>query len=190
MSVGTPSAPFPATELTAWRPELEQAVLGSSDVLDTMVIRPALVYGRSCAIWTSFFEPIYTAAQTGADVVSVPADPESRPGLVHVDDVATGFHAAVEKLPFIAGTGVYPVFDLQTSQEGMRDILEVAARDLGAKGKVELVGAGENLFMKAMSVSGNGSSGRAKSILGWEPKRYGFVQGMDVFAKSWVASRS
>jgi nucleoside-diphosphate-sugar epimerase len=189
MQVGTPSAPFPVTELTSWRPELEKAVLASSDVLDVMVIRPALVYGRSCAIWTSFFEPIYAAGQEGATVVSVPADPDSRPGLVHVDDVATGFHAAIEKLPLIAGTGVYPVFDLQTSQEGMRDILQVAARELGVKAGVELVGAGEDLFMKAMNVSGNGSSGRAKSILGWEPKRYGFVQGMDVFVKSWVASR-
>jgi nucleoside-diphosphate-sugar epimerase len=189
MPVGTSSAPFPPTEITAWRPELEQAVLASSDVLDVMVVRPALVYGRSCAIWNSFFEPIYAAATQGAKSVEVKADPESRPGLVHVDDVATGFHAAIEKLPIIAGTGVYPVFDLQTSQEGMRDVLEAAARELGVKGKVELVGAGEDLFMRAMSVSGNGSSGRAKSILGWEPKRYGFVQGMDVFAKSWVASR-
>jgi nucleoside-diphosphate-sugar epimerase len=196
--VGTASAPFPATELTAWRPELERAVLASSDVLDVVVVRPALVYGRSSAIWTSLFEPLYAAAQNSKvnggkeveGVVKVPVEEESRPGLVHVDDVASGFHCAIEKLSLIAGTGVYPVFDLQTSQESMRDILTSAAKEFEWKGKVELVGAGEDLFMRAMSVSGNGCSGRAKTVLGWEPRRYGFVSGMDVFAKAWVASRS
>jgi len=188
--VGTASAQFPATELTSWRPELERAVIASSDVLDVMVVRPSLVYGRTSAIWTTLFEPLFQAAKNGdEEVVKLPADEDSRPGLVHVDDVATGFHVAIEKLSLIAGTGVYPVFDLQTSQESMRDILVAAAREFGYKGKVELVGAGEDLFMRAISVSANGCSGRAKTVLGWEPRRGGFVSGMDVFAKAWVASR-
>jgi len=189
MQVGTPDSPYPATELTSWRPELEQAVLAAGDVLDVMVIRPVLIYGRSSAIWSSLFEPLYSAAQSGANSVSVPADIDSRPGLVHIDDVATGFHCAIDKLPLISGTGVYPIFDLQTSQESMRDILQAAAKQFGFKGEVELVGAGEHLFMKALSVSSNGSSGRAKSILGWEPKRFGFLQGIDVFARAWVAAK-
>jgi nucleoside-diphosphate-sugar epimerase len=195
MPVGTASAPFPSTELTSWRPELERAVLASSEVLDVMVVRPALVYGRSAAIWSSLFEPLFTAAKNvnGAEepagVVQIPADEDSRPGLVHVDDVATGFHCAIDKLSSISGTCVYPVFDLQTSQESMRDILHAAAREFGFKGRVELVGAGEDLFMRAMSVSSNGCSGRAKTVLGWEPRRGGFVSGMDVFAGAWAANR-
>lgn len=197
MPVGTSSAPFPATELTSWRPELERAVLASEDVLDVMVLRPALVYGRSSVIWTSLFEPLFQAAAAqnsnangeAGGVVKIPTDEDSRPGLVHVDDVASGFHCAIEKLSLIAGTGAYPVFDLQTSQESMRDILTSSAREFGWKGKVELVGAGEDLFMRAMSVSSNGCSGRAKTVLGWVPRRGGFVSGMDVFAKAWVANR-
>ena len=134
-------------------------------------------------------EPIYAAAQSGAPSVSVAAEPDSRPGLIHVDDVASGFHCAIDRLPLISGTGVHPVFDLITSQESMKDIFESAGREFGFKGKVKLVGVGEDLFMKAMSVSGNATSGRAKQILGWEPKRFGFVQSMDVFAKAWVASK-
>jgi nucleoside-diphosphate-sugar epimerase len=192
MPVGTANAPTPPAELVAWRTEVEKIVLAARDVLDVMVIRPALVYGRSCAIWTSLFEPLYKAAhsQSPPETVRVPADEDSRPGLVHVDDVASGFHAAIENLNVIAGTGVYPVFDLQTSQESMKDILSAAARELGFKGKVELGGAGEDLFARAMCTNGNSSSGRAKSLLGWAPRREGFVEGMGVFVKAWEASRA
>ncbi|EPE28904.1 NAD(P)-binding Rossmann-fold containing protein [Glarea lozoyensis ATCC 20868] len=182
----SPNAP---AELTSWRPALENAILAARDVLDVIIIRPALVYGRSGAIWSAFFNPILEAVKKDTDSVAIPLDANSRPGLVHVDDVASGFHAAVEKLPLISGTGVYPIFDLVTSQESMRDIIEFAAKELGYKGKVELVGPGEDLFAKAMSTSMNGSSGRAKQLLGWEPKRVsGFVQGMDAFAKAFMAA--
>jgi nucleoside-diphosphate-sugar epimerase len=194
MPVGTASAPTPPAELVAWRTEVEKEVLDARDVLDVTVIRPALVYGRGCAIWTILFEPLLQAAKgEGNDmkgVVKVQADEESRPGLVHVDDVASAFHVAIDKLPLISGTGVYPVFDLQTSQESMRDILAAAARELGFMGKVALVGAGNDLFAKAMSTTGNCNSGRAKTLLGWEPKREGFMERVGVFVKAWEASRA
>lgn len=195
MPVGTASAPTPPAELVAWRPELEKAVLSARDVLDIMIIRPALVYGHSSAIWTSLFSPLSSAAKsqsqsTANTIVEVAADPDSRPGLVHVDDVASGFHCAIDKLALISGTGVYPVFDLQTSQEDMRGILEAAAREMGWKGKVELIGAREDLFARAMCTSGNCSSGRAKSLLGWRPTREAFVERMGVFVRAWEAARS
>ncbi|KAF8867273.1 NAD dependent epimerase/dehydratase family protein [Acephala macrosclerotiorum] len=187
--VGTSDAPTPPAEFTAWRAELEQVVLASSNVLDVMVVRPALVYGRSCAIWSSVFETLYNAAQRGDQRVNLPVEPNSRPALIHVDDVASGFHAAIDKLSLISGTGVYPLFDLATSQESMRDILDAVAMEFGFEGRVQLVGAGEDPFAKAMSTSGNLCAGRAKQILGWEPKRYGFVRGMDVFVRAWLAGK-
>ncbi|CAG8983635.1 hypothetical protein HYALB_00004066 [Hymenoscyphus albidus] len=157
------------------------------DVLDVMIVRPASVYGRSHPIWGIFFGPIHAASQ-GSSSVELAADPESRPGLVHVDDVASGFHAAIEKLPLISGTGVYPVIDLVSSQESMKDILNFVARTMGFSGKVELVGAGDDLFAKAMSTSMNNHSARAKQILGWDPRKTSFVQGMDIYEKGFVAA--
>lgn len=189
MPVAALNASTPPVTLTSWRPALEQAVLASSDILDVMVIRPALVYGRSSAIWTPLLQPIHAAVKNGLKTVSVAAEPYSRPALIHVDDVATGFHVAVDKLPLIAGTGVYPIFDLVTSQESMHDILSAAGTELGLQGTVELGGCREDLFAKAMSCSGNATSGRARQILGWEPKKFSFVQGMDVYAKAWLAGQ-
>jgi nucleoside-diphosphate-sugar epimerase len=119
----------------------------------------------------------------------VAAEPDSRPGLVHVDDVGSGLHCAVEKLPLISGTAVYPVFDLTTSEEAMRDILGAAVREFGFNGIVQLAGTEDNLFAKALSTTLNGSSGRAKTILGREPKRHGFVKEMDIHARACIASK-
>lgn len=111
-------------------------------------------------------------------------------GLCHVDDAASGLQVAVERIALISGTGVYPVFDLITSVESMRIIFGAAAQILGFKGKVELVGAGEDEpFPEAMQRSFNGSSGRAKQILGWEPKRIGFAANMQVCAPAFVAAQ-
>jgi nucleoside-diphosphate-sugar epimerase len=188
--VGTPSSPTQPPKLLAWRPVLEREILEASDVLDIMIIRPALIFGRSSAIWSSLFTPIAKAAVSSSSTfssVSIAALPTSRPGLVHIDDVASGIHAAVDWLPLVAGRGLYPVFDLVTSQESMRDILQAAARELGFKGKVNLEGVGDDLFAEALSTSFNGSSARARQILGWEPQKIGFIQGIDVYAKAWAA---
>jgi hypothetical protein len=182
--VGVPHATAQPPALVAWRPKLEPEALATSDVLDAIAVRPALVYGRPGTIWNSFFGPILHALQSGAWSASVPADPPSRLALIHVDDVASGYLAAIEKLSLIAGTSVYPVFDLVTSQESLEEILEVAAREIGFRGKLELVGPGEDAFMQAMNMSVSASSERAVQLLGWMPRRVGFVMGMQAFVKA------
>ena len=90
------------------------------------------------------------------------------------------------KLGFIytSGTGVYPVFDQVTNQESMRVVLETAASALGFHGRVNMAGVEDDLFAEAMNTSINGSSGRAIQPLGWQLKRVGFVQRMDLYAKA------
>lgn len=189
MPVDVPSAPNAPPKLVAWRPKLEREVLSLSDVLDVMVIRPALVYGRSSAIWSLYFDPIRQAIQDKAASVSLLADTTSRPGLIHVDDVASGFHAAIDRLPTISGSGAYPVFDLVTSQESMADILKFAALSLGFNGEFKLTGSRGQPFPEAMNTSFNGCSGRARQILGWEPKRFGFVQNIGLYAEAFIAAK-
>lgn len=182
-------SPTPPTELVAWRAEFEKQILApeTRQVLDVIIVRPALLYGRSHAIWTSFFKPVVEAAKSNSSSVQVPLEADSRPALIHVDDVASGLHAAIEHIPLISGTSVYPVFDLAAQSEGMQDVFNALAKAVGYKGKVELVGSGDNLFALAMSASANNRSDRAKSILGWTPKRAGFVDGMDVYAAAFAA---
>ena len=176
--------------LVAWRVQMEKDILAATEFLDVVIGRPALLYGREHGIWSIFFGPIVAAAKSGADHVRLPIHELSLPGLCHVDDAASGLQVAVEKVALISGTGVYPVFDLVTSVESIQIIFSAAASVLGFKGKIELVGAGEDdIFPEAMQTSFNGSSGRAKQILGWEPKRIGFAANMQVYAPAFVAAQ-
>lgn len=189
--VGTEYSKAQPPRLLAWRPQMERDVLSARDALDTVIVRPALVYGREHAIWGSFFGPVLEAAKGGRDeAVKIPLEPTSRPGLVHVDDVAEGLRCAIEKLPLISGTGVYPVFDLTTSQESMRDIFDSFTEAVELKRRVEFVKPGEDdLFAEAMQTSRTGDSSRAEQLLGWFPRKRGFVAGMDVYAKAFVAAQ-
>lgn len=191
-----PEAIAPPAPLVTWRVALENSILNSSDILDVMILRPALLYGREHTIWTSYIAPLYEAARNqnqnqnqNPETIHIPLDPISKPALVHVDDAAVGFERAIEKLPLLSGTGVYPVFDLMTSQESMKDIIDALAQYFGFEGRVELVGHGGDLFNEAMSTTFRGSSIRARQVLGWEPKRGGFVRDMDVYAAAFAASR-
>jgi nucleoside-diphosphate-sugar epimerase len=184
--VGTSMSPVQPPSLVAWRPAVEQSVLRAKDVLDVAVVRPGLIYGRSSAIWKSFFDLVVEAAKVGSASVQVPLKAGS-PNLVHVDDTADGLHRAIDKLPLLTGTGVYPVFDLVGQTESMQDVFDAFAKAVGYKGKVELVGHGENDFAEAMSTSGSNSSGRAKSLLEWHPRRTGFAADMAVYAAAFVA---
>ncbi|KAF4218924.1 hypothetical protein CNMCM8980_008290 [Aspergillus fumigatiaffinis] len=182
-------APSPAPELVAWRRDLERQILNATEVLEVMILRPALIYGRELTIWSSFVTPLLNAARGGeTSPIEIHLDADARPGLIHVDDVARAFQCAIAKLPCVSGTGVYPVFDLVTSQEGMREIFESMAVCWGFKGTVTLKGAGGDKFAKAMSTTFRGSSARAEQLLGWRPRRLGgFVKDMNVYAAAFAA---
>jgi nucleoside-diphosphate-sugar epimerase len=186
--VGSGALTQPAP-LVAWRVNHENTVLAASKVLDVAVLRPALVYGCESTIWTPFFLPLLQACRNGSpDTLQIPLSVESRPGLVHVSDVATGFKQAVERLSLINGSSIYPVFDLVTSQESMAEIFSRLSSCWGFKGRCELVGPGDDSFSEAMGASLRGSSSRAKQLLAWKPSRLsGFVADMDIYADAFAA---
>lgn len=108
--------------------------------------------------------------------------------LIHVDDIATALQSLVEKLPLISGTGVYPVFDFVGHVEGLQPILEGVARYFGFTGPVVCVGPKEgDVLSEALATSAVGDSMRAKTLLGWEPKRLSMLRTVDVMAASWLA---
>lgn len=185
--VGTAAASTQPPSLVAWRLDIEKSVLDASDVLDVAIVRPALIYGRESTIWTQFLLPVLQAARSGSsETVRIPLDSDSLPGLCHVDDVATGFKAVIERLPLL---NTYPVFDLVTTQESMSAIVRAAASSWGLRGgNIELVGAGNDQFAEAMSTTFRGSSARARQLLDWRPTRIaGMTVDMDVYAAAFAS---
>ena len=184
--VGTEFAAQQPPRMVAWRPACERAVLERRDVLNVLVVRPGIVYGRQGIIWTPLWTPILRAAQNSStSPVKLPLDAKSTPGVIHVDDVASGLRLAVENLARLAGTGEYPVFDLVTETVSMQAVMNAAAKAAMWDGEIVLEGAREDQFGEAFSTSYVVGSGRAKFLMGWEPSRRGFVQGMDTYFNAW-----
>ena len=188
--VGVPAAKTSAATLVAWRPQLERDILASKDVLDVAVLRPALMYGLRSSLWAIALGPILLAAQQKQGSVDILADPNCMAALAHVEDVALAYVQAIERVHILAGTGVVPVFDLQTSWENVRVVLETFARYIGYKGTFNFQDPvkTENVFAQAMSASVKGDSTRARQLLDWRPTRIdGFVAGMEVYGGAFIA---
>lgn len=190
--VGTSADPTPPVNMVAWRPEIERQVLApeTRSVLDTAVVRAALTFGGTAAIWTGPLSSILQAARADPQPPSarVQLDPLATAALTHVDDIASGIRAVIEKLPLLAASGVYPIFDLVSQVESILAIMQAAARVFGYKGTVELVGSADgDVVSEAIGASVVADAGKAKTLLGWAPKRPGFLQGIEVYAQAWLA---
>lgn len=191
--VGTKTSPFQPPDFVRWRPEIEHQVLASYEHLNAAIIRPSVVYGGTGrGTWDIYFTQIFQDIQNNKASISLPADPDCVLALVHVDDVASAFVAAVGKLELVSGhKDSYPVFDVSTSHESLALILQRFATEMGYKGKVELTGVPKGngmleLRLQAFNTSVNIGSTRAKTMLGWTPTMIGMAAGIQIYAKSWL----
>jgi nucleoside-diphosphate-sugar epimerase len=183
---GCPTQP---PQLVAWRPEGEQVVLAARDVLDVVVMRPALVYGGPSKLFSLWFEPILEAVNTGSKGdVTLLADASAQPGLIHVDDAVSAIHLTVAKFGLVSSaSGNYPVFDIASSSEPLQPILDSASKALGFNGKLVYAGPGDNAFAIAMNTSQRLSSTRLRDLLGWRPSHTSMLEEIETFVQAWKA---
>ena len=160
------SAPKPA-ELVKWRQSVEQRVLeGAKRGIRSVVIRPAIVYGRGGGIPAGFVE---SALKEGA--AQYVGSGENRWPFVHVDDLADLYLLALEKAP--PGTLLLGV---SGPARQVREVAAAASRGVGAGGKtraVPLEQAREKLgaYADALVLDQQASGKRAEQLLGWRPYR-------------------
>lgn len=158
-----PLAPAPVVE---WRAGVEKLVLAAaSRSVRTVVIRPAIVYGRGGGLVNGFER---SARENGAALIV--GNGENHWTFVHVDDLADLYLLALEKAPpgtvLIAANGD-PV--------RVRDVAEAASRAAGAAGRIHMIVADEAFMTMGPSVQGlildQRISGRhAQELLGWKPR--------------------
>ena len=136
-------------DLLAWRPAVEQAVLDTRDALDSVIIRPALVYGGRSKLWSFWFSPIDRAAAASEKEVHLLADVAAQPGIVHVDDVVSAIHLTVAKFGMVStASGNYPVFDVVSSSEPLKYIFDGAAQSLRFQGRLMYDGAPAGISLR------------------------------------------
>lgn len=113
-----------SVELVSWRPLLEQKV-AKSTTLNGIVIRPALLYGRSASILGLLFK----SGQEGR--VKWFGTPGGRYSLIHQDDLADLYRLVAEKSGILGGQ----LFDAANDfTESVDDILQKLVQVSGASG--------------------------------------------------------
>ena len=120
----TDSTALKPIELVAWRPALEELVC-KNQILNGIVIRPALLYGRDGSLLAELFK---SAAE---GLVKWAGTPGGRFALIHVDDLANIYVRAAEKAPILGGTVIDAANDLT---ESVDDVLQKLVKVSGAKG--------------------------------------------------------
>lgn len=161
------TSPPDPPELVRWRQKVEDRVLaGAEREIRSVVIRPAIVYGRGGGIPAGFIE---SARNQGA--ARYVGTGNNRWPLVHVDDLADLYLLALESAP--PGTLLLGVHG---PARRVREIAAAASRGAGAGGKTAawpLAEAKQKLggYADALVLDQQASGRRAQELLGWRPHR-------------------
>ncbi|KAL6699723.1 hypothetical protein J3F84DRAFT_404727 [Trichoderma pleuroticola] len=146
----------------------EQEVLMSRAILDVAVIQPSFIWARGGACWTRILGPLVEGARTGStNVIKFAVDPEDQVYcFTNIDDVAVAIELAVNKLQFINGNSVHPVFELVGDQFPIGLLCERDAHYFGCKGKAELYRPEKTGFLEVIGGNHNANRTKAEQILG------------------------
>jgi len=160
------SPPRPAA-LVQWRQSVEDRVREAGRRgIRTVVIRPAIVYGRGGGIPAGLVD---SARKEGA--ARYVGTGENRWPFVHVDDLADLYLLALERAP--VGSLLLAVSGPSYT---VREVAEAASRGTGAGGRTAawpLEEARKTLgaYADALVLDQQASGRRARETLGWKPRR-------------------
>lgn len=173
--VADETASLDPTPLIAWRAELEAQVLAAHDrQIRTIVIRPALVYGRGGGIVAMMVQ-----AGRQSNVVQFVGTGENRWTLVHVDDLAQCYVAALEKAT--AGS-LWVAADEQVVK--LREIAVAVALAAKIPGQVqswplEDARGAMGAFADALVLDQQVSGMKARRILNWKPQAISLLNDLE-----------
>lgn len=184
----------PPDGLVAARESYEDSVLAARDVLDVGIIRVPFVFGRGGSAWTRALAPLIQTMQTQPDEIVVPVAPRTMVNFVNVVDVGLAVEKLVCRLHLISGTSVVPLFAISSDHFDFQDICVADAKLFGCRGTVVLRKStdvtgrdGGDAFLEKIGRVSEMESAHARTVLGWYPRRPGFVTRTNIYVNSFLA---
>ncbi|HKV73917.1 MAG TPA: NAD-dependent epimerase/dehydratase family protein [Gemmatimonadales bacterium] len=168
-------SPLKPATLVVWRVPVENRVLaGAAQGIRSTVIRPGIVYGRAGGIPAGLVE----AARKEGTVRFVGTGRNRWP-LVHIDDLADLYLAAIERAP--AGTLLLAVAGPSRT---VADIAAAASRGGGAGGRtaswpVEEARQTLGTYADALVLDQQATSRHAATLLAWRPRRPDIIEELE-----------
>ncbi|MFI6475914.1 NAD-dependent epimerase/dehydratase family protein [Streptomyces sp. NPDC050516] len=151
--------------VVAWRQPVEQAVLRRAEQGGRpVVVQPGLLYGGENRLIDLF----YTAPGMEAGAIPYIGDGANRWALVHIDDIAELYVAALKAKPgsvYVGVAGVNPT---------AKDVALAVSRSAGIDGKVESISLAQarermGAVADAFALDQQMTSAKARTELGWTP---------------------
>lgn len=175
----TPLAPVRAVQA---RPAIERLVLEHPQVRG-LVIRPGCVYGGRGGLTGMWFE----AAEKGE--LRVIGNGHNRWALVHVEDLADAYVRLTESG---LSREVFNITD--RSRATVNEMAQAVVGAAGGKAKITHVPLAEaekqmGAFAECLALNQHVDSRKAVSLLDWQPKHGGFVDGARAYYQTWKAWR-
>ncbi|KAK9449444.1 NAD(P)-binding protein [Limtongia smithiae] len=167
-------------ELVQWRAEFETKILSAPATvpgLCPIIIRPALLYGRSASLLSDLF------AQAHAnDVITWPGEPGiTRYSTVHQDDLARLFVLVAERAPLFNGLcvdGVNPQTEL------LEDIIRSLITAAGGN-KTFVLREPEGAYEIALTTKARHAASLGYTLAGWVPRKPSLVDGIKRYYETW-----
>ena len=169
--VADESWPVSPAALVVWRPAVEEMVLQSAQQnVQSIVIRPGVVYGRGGGIPADFRE----SARTHGAARFVGGG-ENRWPVVQVDDLARLYVRALESAPPAS-----LLHAADRSAHRVKEIAEAASIGAGAEGRTESWPMEEarntlGAYADALALDQQVSAEKARDLLGWRPRADGIL---------------
>jgi nucleoside-diphosphate-sugar epimerase len=172
------TAPTASIQAVAHRPATEALVLGSSSAKG-IVIRPGVVYGGRGGLTGMWFGGAL------AKSVKVVGDGNNHMPPIHVEDLADSYLRAAES--GLKGE-LFLIADASTATS--KQMATAAARAAGFQGEVQLWPVADAAKAMGVWVEGLGldqhvDSGKARRLLGWEPKHAPFESEAGTYFEAW-----
>ncbi|EIW76273.1 NAD(P)-binding protein [Coniophora puteana RWD-64-598 SS2] len=179
--VVTDTTPTPnPINFSAWRVPVEKEVT-SDTVLNGIVIRPSIVYGRSGG---ACFSPLFEGASKGK--VEWFGTPGGRYSVVHLDDLADLYLRVAEKSQMLGGQ----IFDAANPlSESVDDLLQKMVEVSGAKGPYKYGAQPPNPLFEGIQTTTMLRPYLGRTLVDWVPKKPGLIDGLPVWYASWQASQ-
>jgi len=161
-----------------WRRKVELLVLGSSDFVGT-VARPAFLYGGS----GSYTGPYFSMAEEKKLVVS--GSPDKKWSFIHAADLAEGYLLIAEAPRSNVKGEIFNFGD--GTRSTIKEVVLAAAKAVGYNGEITYVPAGNDFMGVNAEQSCLLDCSKARKLLGWVPKHFGFVEDIERYYATWKA---
>ena len=161
-----------------WRRKSELLVTENPDFIG-VVTRPGFLYGGSGSYTGSYFSMVE------AKKLFVVGNPEKKWAFIHGSDLAEGYLLIAEAPRSVVKGEVFNFGD--GSRSTLREIVLAAGKIVGGAGEIAYLPAEKDFFGVNAEQNCLLDCSKARKLLSWVPKHFGFVENMSRYYATWKA---